>query len=298
LSSLRKAKYQQTRPNTDRGHYVFRVREGDSFSNSPGGFGGFGEVRGSNGVIMLQPSTHTKGGRYCWGEPGKIPPLPDKLRELLRQAATHEPAMPNAELEAFLDGHTDDDRPNSLAGAVRVFERDIEAGRSRHSASLDALCMAFRESAAGCYPARQAYEELGAAFAEAFEAPPPGTPARRSRPARGEFAANAAWAAAQALVSDPAETLAKLDRELTESRPRRFRLLSREDLRALLPPTWLIADHIVAGGLRCCTAPPDTARRFWRWIRRYQSRLASSGMATALPSREPLCSSRRRVRVD
>ena len=57
---LRRAPYQSTRQDTlGRGHYLFAVPPGRNFSNSVGRLGGgWGEVRGSNGVIIVAPSSH------------------------------------------------------------------------------------------------------------------------------------------------------------------------------------------------------------------------------------------------
>jgi KaiC/GvpD/RAD55 family RecA-like ATPase len=209
-SALRKAKKQSSRRGSDRGHYVFRLRPGERYSNSPGGFAGFGEVRGWNGVIRAAPSDHLKGGRYFWPFPGLIPLLPDVLRELLKEAAEHEPAMPDEKLHAFLSEHTREDRPHKLKGVLATFEREVREGSSRHGALVDALCFAFREAIVGFYPAQRAYDEVGAAFLAAFEAPTTAV-GRRNRPGPGEAAGAAAWAASQALAADPAETLARAD---------------------------------------------------------------------------------------
>lgn len=214
-SALRKAKFHRSRPGTDRGHYVFRTRVGESFGNSPGGFKAFGDVRAA-GVIRAEPSTHLKGGRYHWTKSGRIPLLPDELRRLLKQAAAHEPAMPNAELQAFLDEHVGDNRPGPLKGVVGSFEQQVADGASRHHSMVEALPWAFRQAVAGCYPARRAFEELEAAWDRSFDGPQAAARGR-TRPARGEFAEIAGWAAAQALAADPADTLARLDGKVDDS---------------------------------------------------------------------------------
>lgn len=63
--------FQSTRTDEPgRGHYVFAVPAGRTFGNGTGTLGGdWGEVRGQNGVIIVEPSTHEKqdeGGRYTW----------------------------------------------------------------------------------------------------------------------------------------------------------------------------------------------------------------------------------------
>lgn len=68
--------------NPDRGHYVFF----DDFgaSNAAGAFGSFGEVRGGNAYIVVEPTPHTKeDGEYRWLQNGDVPDLPPVLRDCL-----------------------------------------------------------------------------------------------------------------------------------------------------------------------------------------------------------------------
>lgn len=65
---LQHAPYQSTRPDVaGRGHYVFRQPPGRTIGNGTGRLGGaWGEVRGLNGVILAEPSSHPEGGEYRW----------------------------------------------------------------------------------------------------------------------------------------------------------------------------------------------------------------------------------------
>lgn len=65
---LHAAPYQSTRPDVPgRGHYVFAMPAGRCLGNGTGRLGsGWGEVRGLNGVIIAEPSSHADGGRYRW----------------------------------------------------------------------------------------------------------------------------------------------------------------------------------------------------------------------------------------
>jgi Bifunctional DNA primase/polymerase, N-terminal len=65
---LRRAPFQLTRPDLPgRGHYVFLMPRGRRIGNGTGRLGGaWGEIRGTNGVIMAQPSHHPDGGHYKW----------------------------------------------------------------------------------------------------------------------------------------------------------------------------------------------------------------------------------------
>lgn len=205
---------------SDRGHYVFALRAGETYGNGAGAFAPFGDVR-CKGVIIAQPTPHMKAGsegaRYDWQQSGHLPLLPDALRAVLRDAPDHE-AKPytSAELDAFLDAHTGATRLAALDGVVRLFENHVSDGRSRHESARDVLCWAFRESVAGLYPARAAFDRLDAAFEAAFRVSPGsegGLNRGRGRPAPGEFRRTAEWAAAQAMLADPAETLERVNRD-------------------------------------------------------------------------------------
>ena len=80
----------------DRAHYIFRIPTGRTIGNGVGQLGGgWGDVRGANGVIMAEPSVHADGGCYEWDygqdERGNfldpqvlpVPTLPIALDELL-----------------------------------------------------------------------------------------------------------------------------------------------------------------------------------------------------------------------
>ncbi len=216
---LQQGLFQSTRQGeSDRGHYVYALAEGEDFGNSAGAFAGFGEVR-CRGVIAATPSPHAKaadGGRYAWGSGGVVPPLLDGARSCLRAAPEHEAdPLTSAELEEFLTKHVGDERPAALDGVLATFERNVTAGMSRHSALVHALPMAFREAVAGCYPAQEAFGRVRGAFEASFagsEPSGPGVARRRSRPASGEVRRTAEWAAAQAKLADVGETLERLNR--------------------------------------------------------------------------------------
>ncbi|OQQ31071.1 hypothetical protein A6410_05460 [Prescottella equi] len=214
---LQYGKFQSTRRGENaRGHYVFAVPTGESYGNSAGAFASFGDVRGKNGVIIAAPTPHvdseTHGGGYLWGDGGPVPDLPDALRTCLRAAPEHEAEpMTEAELGDFFAKYTENDRLGLLAGVLKVFEQNVNGGMSRHEALVLALPMAYREAVAGCYPAETATAEIQEAFNASFHLTITG--GGRSRPAPDEFARTARWAAAQALLADPVETLARLNRD-------------------------------------------------------------------------------------
>ncbi|WP_084866035.1 bifunctional DNA primase/polymerase [Prescottella equi] len=215
--ALQHGKFQSTRCGTgDREHYAFAVPPGESYGNSAGAFAAFDDVRGKNGVIVTAPTPHvdaeTHGGGYLWGDSGVVPDLPDALRACLRSAPEREAEpMTEADLGDFFAKYTENDRPGALSGVLKVFEQNVNGGMSRHEALVLALPMAYREAVAGCYPAETATAEIQEAFNTSFHLSITG--GGRSRPAPDEFARTARWAAAQALLADPGETLARLNRD-------------------------------------------------------------------------------------
>lgn len=219
--ALRSGLVQRTRSGqTDRGHYLFAMAVGEDFGNGAGAFAPFGEVRGRNGVLICEPTIHPKvsdGGQYHWKHWGQLPPLPDVLRACLNAAPSSDVApLSSAALDAFMEEHNKSERVSLLDGVVTIFERDVDKGMARHEALVRALPMAFREAVVGCYPARDAYARLEGVFEAAFTAPVSGDGALnrgRSTPGPNEFRRTAEWAAAQAAVANPDETLARINRD-------------------------------------------------------------------------------------
>lgn len=202
--ALRQGAVQRSRPTTPdgqlhRGHYVFLADQ--PYGNSPGGFRRYGEVRGHNGVIVVQPSLHSGGGRYQWASNGPLPELHDALAACLKAATESVPAIDSDALEEFLDKHVGNARPTDLDAVLAKFVSDAADG-SRYEAMRDALPWAYREARQGRYPARTATERLRAAYLDAFsEAEANGSELnggkRRETPER-EFQRLAEWAAGQA----------------------------------------------------------------------------------------------------
>lgn len=203
------------RDNPDRGHYLFVADE--THGNGAGAFAPFGDVRGKNGVIIAEPTPHVKDeGQYRWTRSGDIPPLPDALRRCLSSASPDDAEpLTDAEFDAFVQApeHNRNDRPAALDGVVSLFADEVCDGGSSHEALVRALPWAFREVRAGCYSASMVIQEMQQAFLDSFTWDGR-SPDGRDRPAPNEFLRVAAWAAAQALKADPAETLARLDRDV------------------------------------------------------------------------------------
>ncbi|MCV7317833.1 bifunctional DNA primase/polymerase [Mycolicibacterium confluentis] len=189
-----------------RAHYVFACKP-DEFGNGAGAFGRWGQVRCSNGVIVLAPTPHpdadTKGGSYRWRKFGELPPLPDVLRGLLSSAArNHDPNTP-AELTTFLGAHIRADQPHGLQGHLTSFATAVGCGESRHDTMTKVMVWAFRESMIGRFGAQTAYDALKYAF---YQAKP-------ETKGTGEFDRIARWAAAQAENADPSETRQRVNRD-------------------------------------------------------------------------------------
>lgn len=218
------APFQSTRTNVkQRGHHLFRQPPGRMIGNGTGALGdAWGQVRGANGVIIATPSTHEKanqGGRYRWStrRPDVVPVLPADLADALADSTDREAVLPDADIEVFLDSYAGTDpagvgwRPGALDGPVEWYRSATEdQGAGRHDSMVEAACWALREARAGAYPARAAVSALRTAWEGSFRGP--SVAGRRRRPGRDEYGGIVAWAAAQALASDPAETRARMDR--------------------------------------------------------------------------------------
>lgn len=203
--------YQSTRAEVPmRGHYVFAQPHGRSLGNGSGGLGGgWGEVRGRNGIIVVAPSIHAKteeGARYAWQSTGAVPALPDALAELLNDAASTEDAATDAEVQRFLDTYTTGMRPYLLKGITGQFGARTAKGASRHDTMVGKCSDAMKEARAGLYPARAAADALEELFIASLAAPRPGsTRVKDAGGAREEFAGIRSWAVGQAKALTEAE---------------------------------------------------------------------------------------------
>jgi hypothetical protein len=167
------APFQSTRSNVDRqGHYLFGMPDGRTIGNAniPGGGG---EVRGNNGVIVLAPTRHEKaaqGGLYRIVRGGLVPVLPTVIADLLPDAGSPATKAADLDVDAFLDCHDDDGRPTALDPILRSYQEHIALGHSRHATAVSHACWIAREAAAGYFSAREAFDQLAAAFDASFSA--------------------------------------------------------------------------------------------------------------------------------
>ncbi len=198
--------HQSTRTDTPgRGHYVYAVPAGRHLGNGKGRTlaGGWGEVRGANGIIVAAPSEHAKAdGRYAWLTTGTVPELPVELSEVMPDGTHADDSASDDDVRAFLAEHTAAERPGLLTAILAAFAGKVEAGESRHEAAVSCTPWAMREAAAGYFPAQDAADKLRDAFASAI-----GT----DRNARDEFTGILAWSVAQARATDPADTRRKIE---------------------------------------------------------------------------------------
>lgn len=207
--------FQSTRDNDlRRGHYVFAQPDGRMIGNGTGALGkGWGEVRGRNGVVVVQPTPHEKastGGRYEWQRTGPVP-VSDALCDALPDASDSADPATDAAVAAFLAEHTESIRPTLLQPILAKFDGDVAAGGARHDALRDCSIWACREARAGLFPASEAMKALWLRFSRAMKADPvPG------RFPAVEFRGVFAWAVAQALLTDPAERRREVEDRLVE----------------------------------------------------------------------------------
>ena len=208
------APYQATRPDQPgRGHYLFLQPPGRDIGNGLGRLaGGWGDIRGRNGVIVVAPTPHPDGGEYRWERTGAIPVLPAEIADLLDDAADPVDAASDAEVGAFLDAHTAGRNTAAMDALLRAFDRKAAAGTSRHQAALGVAVSLAEEAAVGAYPARTAFEALRDRFVAAVTHDGHGQqgPSRTDAEAAAEYAGIARYAVGKAAAADPAATRERL----------------------------------------------------------------------------------------
>lgn len=208
------APFQSTRDNDQhRGHYVFTVPEGRTLGNSRGGLGkGFGEVRGTNGIIVVQPSKHVEEhGRYEWQRAGAVPVLPKDISDLLPEGQAAGEAATDGDIKDFLAKHTAATKPTLLKPILEAFARELQEG-GRHEALVRAAIWGMRDAAAGYFPAQQVWDGLWADFEPALAG-------ESNRFPRSEFRGAMAWAVAQANATDPDVRRNEVEKRLAEAEP-------------------------------------------------------------------------------
>ncbi len=221
---LAAAPYQSTRlDQPGRGHYIFAQPPGRMIGNSGGRLGGaWGEVRGLNGVIVVEPTAHPNGGCYRWQRTGVVPVLPDELAAQLDDGSPADDAASDETVAAFVAEHQQSSRPDILSGLTSWLRGQFDDGASRHQSTLTALVGTMKEAAAGFYPAQLALDEIKPMFVEAVAQPPASGKqgsARNGAVARSEFGGILAWSVGQALGADLDDVRARVDEKMPELDP-------------------------------------------------------------------------------
>jgi P4 family phage/plasmid primase-like protien len=212
-----KPPFQSSRPCIPgKGHRVFGMPDGRQLGNSLGELGGgWGEIRGANGVIVAAPSVHPEGGEYRWLVTGPVPLLPGYLASRLPDALDAADAASDADVKAFLAQHStpSSPRPELLDIHVQAFQKAVSSGESRHATMTGHLSGAMKEAAVGYLDAKAAADTLESVFLEAVARPPSGKQGalRTGALARNEWQGLLAWAVGQARAADPEETRQRVE---------------------------------------------------------------------------------------
>lgn len=67
---------------------------------------------------------------------------------------------------------TSEDRPNSLVGPAKYFEREVAAGESRWHTAFEVACWIAEEARLGFYPLQTGLDTLRTSFLEVLRTPP------------------------------------------------------------------------------------------------------------------------------
>lgn len=197
------APFQATRKSDDlRGHLIFTCPEGRTIGNATGKLGSsWGEIRGTNGVIIVAPSTHPEpDGHYRWIRTGNVPTLPDAISSLLPDGTPGEDAATDAQVASAIATATSSSRPGALQGIRTAWERAMGAGESRHVTAITVTCWAAREAMAGLYPLSQALSALQGLYLESMGLPLGSGRILDERRAQHEWEGIVAWSVGQALA--------------------------------------------------------------------------------------------------
>lgn len=132
--------YQSTRRNVHgRGHFLYLQPRGRMHGNGRGRLqGAWGDVRGRNGILIVQPTQHSNPeGRYVWIRTGPVPALPSEIEAAL--SAAPGPRRSTTPPGSALRPSTTADRgpsPRTLATSVR----SIRLAEQRNNAVFESAC--------------------------------------------------------------------------------------------------------------------------------------------------------------
>lgn len=194
--------YQSTRPNQEgRGHYLLVNDTGHRIGNSLGKLATqhkWGEIRGANGVIIVQPTAHPNSGEYRWVRSGIVPNMPDYMVDALPESMTPEDTATDGQVKTFLDTHNSGTLTEGIKGLANALTTKLARGASCHMSTLGVITDAMAEAAAGLYPARDALTTLWPIYRKTVTT---GTSTGRiltAKEAKETFAGILAWAIGQA----------------------------------------------------------------------------------------------------
>lgn len=132
--------FQSTRPEEPgRGHYLFAQPAAGDLGNGKGSLrGSWGDVRGKNGIIMVEPTVHEKhpAARYRWLRRGALQQMPPELLAALRAPARIGPAAPRIGSQAE---EAPPSRRRSGPFARQALER-VAVATERNNALYEASC--------------------------------------------------------------------------------------------------------------------------------------------------------------
>ena len=187
--------FQSTRMVGDsrRGHYPFAVPKNACFGNSVGKFNtGFGDVRGKNGIIIVEPSLHSKSeqfGHYKWKRTGILPELPLNIALKLPQRSGESfSTLTSGEAAEFISINNLENYPELLRQRIEYLLKNPPVQNTRHGTFQRFLCAAMKDAAAGFYSASHALTEIEKVF-NSFKPETDQTPR--------EYESMAFWAMAQ-----------------------------------------------------------------------------------------------------
>jgi hypothetical protein len=199
----------------DRAHYIFAQPPGKTIGNSLGSLpGGWGDVRGNNGLVVAAPSAHKlDNGLYRWTRTGEVPVLPADVAEFLGEAAGYTEAATDSDVEAFIAEHDMSTKPGALTVRVRSLEAKLSTTGSRHDTLKEWLPGSMEEARAGLYPAQSVIDEFWPTFRDDVTA----DGSRSEYSAEDEFYRLVRWAVARAQLSDPEKVRERVQKVMPDS---------------------------------------------------------------------------------
>lgn len=253
------APYQQTRRGADgRGHYIFAVPPGvEGYTNGKARLGddaGWGDIRGSNGVIIVEPSEHpSPDGEYRWGHLNghrtAVGVVPEGLRSVLTEvgAVGYGPTATRDEAKEWLasKGVSEAEAPGYSDATIKTIvgkmNSGIERGEGRHDNLIRTLAWGIDLIAVEYIDADKFLPQVKGIFEEACREGL-GGPVREPG---DEFVDALAWAVGQAKAKNAQELDAIRDNEA----PNREKYAGSGDTDTFLGD--------VAAGTAVRTANPD-----------------------------------------